>query len=151
MVGKIFFNKNKEIIYKELPSKAFTKEVSSEFRVQQKKEGNSEFLFTNDFLIYVVENLLSNNINIIKIETYPNDSNDYNVNEYLKRSMTSKEQKALLKILSNRDIVENVDMINFFYEKENIEMNNQGIIAGDNLEIFLEQFLKDIIKDYCNE
>ena len=42
-------------------------------------------------------------------------------------------------------------MINFFYEKENIEMNNQGIIAGDNLEIFLEQFLKDIIKDYCNE
>lgn len=99
----------------------------------------------------MVENLLSNNINIIKIETYPNDSNDYNVNEYLKRSMTSKEQKALLKILSNRDIVENVDMINFFYEKENIEMNNQGIIAGDNLEIFLEQFLKDIIKDYCNE
>ena len=136
MVGKIFFNKNKEIIYKELPSKAFTKEVSSEFRVQQKKEGNSEFLFTNDFLIYVVENLLSNNINIIKIETYPNDSNDYNVNEYLKRTMTSKEQKALLKILSDR---------------ENIEMNNQGIIAGDNLEIFLEQFLKDIIKDYCNE
>ena len=65
--------------------------------------------------------------------------------------MTSKEQKALLKILSNRDIDENVDMINFFYEKENIEMNNQGIIAGDNLEIFLEQFLKDIIKDYCNE
>ena len=99
----------------------------------------------------MVENLLSNNINIIKIETYPNDSNDYNVNEYLKRTMTSKEQKALLKILSDRDIVENVDMINFFYEKENIEMNNQGIIAGDNLEIFLEQFLKDIIKDYCNE
>lgn len=151
MVGKIFFNENKEMIYKELPSKAFTKEVSSKFREQQKKEGNSEFLFTNDFLIYVVENLLNDNINIIKIETYPNDSNDYNVNDYLKRFMTSKEKKALLKILSDRDIVENVDMINFFYEKENIEMNNQGIIAGDNLEIFLEQFLKDIIKDYCNE
>lgn len=66
----------------------------------------------------MVENLLSNNINIIKIETYPNDSNDYNVNEYLKRTMTSKEQKALLKILSDRDIVENVDMINFFMKKK---------------------------------
>lgn len=50
MVGKIFFNKNKEIIYKELPSKAFTKEVSSEFRVQQKKKGIVNFFSRTTFL-----------------------------------------------------------------------------------------------------
>ncbi|HFI0351740.1 hypothetical protein HO520_09310 [Streptococcus suis] len=149
MFGKIFINTNKEILFIELPQGTFSKDVASQFRIEQKKNGNKEFLFTKDFFLYFIDKLLELNIYINNIKIYPNDEDTQEeIIEYLKRNMGDDEKKILLDQLSNREIVEKIEKLEFFFEAEAIEMNNRGIIIGNNIEGFIETILIKSIKGY---
>ncbi|MDY5636272.1 MAG: hypothetical protein SPF57_08040 [Streptococcus orisratti] len=149
MFGKIFINTNKEILFIELPQGIFSKDVASQFRIEQKKNGNKEFLFTKDFFLYFIDILLKLNIYINNIKIYPNDEDTQEeIIGYLKRNMGDDEKKILLDQLSNREIVEKIEKLEFFFGAEAIEMNNQGIIIGNNIEGFIETILIKSIKGY---
>lgn len=150
MCEKIFLDGHKNIVLKKLPKGAFSKEVASKFRLEQKQQGYTEFLITNDFLTYLQDFLHGLNCYIFNIQVEALDDNIPNlIKSHLKQNPSEDDRYSLSKLLQDTEQIEKIRSLEFYYKGKQGEVNSNGVIFGEDSEV--EELLQQAIKEYLSK